>query len=289
MLNKKGILIYNASLQGDKFTTLHQWYVESAIFQGIALSLCSTLELHVMIRASKVKENLDCDFVLFLDKDVHLAQLLEKKGIRVFNSSEVIRICDDKKTTYTKLLGCDVLLIDTIFAPLLFKEVDMKEYYDWVEKQLGYPFVFKAAQGSFGEQVHKVENREMFIDLEQHYISTSRLYQRFMYTEGIDYRLFTVGDEVVCTMKRENKYDFRANITNGGVMSVVSCKEEMKRIALLCVEALQADFLGIDLLEVDGVFYLCEINSNAHSYNAYLASGINVPIKIFEWIKKCIC
>lgn len=288
MWNKKGILIYNASLQGEKFTSLHQWYIESAMSEGIALSLCSTLELQVMIKESKVEEQLACDFVLFLDKDVHLAQLLEKKGIHVFNSSEVIRICDDKKSTYTTLLGSDVTLIDTIFAPLLFKEATMDTYYDWVEEQLGYPFVVKAAQGSFGEQVHKVDSREMFLQLELQYATTSRLYQRFMDAKGIDYRLFTVGQEVVCTVKRENKYDFRANVTNGGIMSVISCKEEMKRIALSCVTTLQADFLGIDLLEVDGVYYVCEINSNAHSYNAFLATGISVPSKIFEWILKCL-
>ena len=46
------------------------------------------------------------DFVVFWDKDVLFANGLEKLGIKVFNNSKSIEICDDKAKTAVALAGC---------------------------------------------------------------------------------------------------------------------------------------------------------------------------------------
>ena len=40
------------------------------------------------------------DFCVYLDKDKYVSAMLEKAGMRLFNSHDPIRICDDKMETY---------------------------------------------------------------------------------------------------------------------------------------------------------------------------------------------
>ena len=76
--------------------------------------------------------------------------------------------------------------------------------------------VIKEAYGSFGEQVYlanSLEEANKIIDqigykdfLMQEYIATSK---------GRDIRINVVGDKAIVSMLRENKNDFRSNISNG--------------------------------------------------------------------------
>lgn len=43
------------------------------------------------------------DFCVYLDKDKYASQLLEKLGLRLFNSHSAIRACDDKAVTHILL------------------------------------------------------------------------------------------------------------------------------------------------------------------------------------------
>ena len=48
------------------------------------------------------------DFVVFLDKDILLAQYLKNEGIPVFNDPDVIEICDNKARQYMALAKAQV-------------------------------------------------------------------------------------------------------------------------------------------------------------------------------------
>ena len=45
------------------------------------------------------------DFAVYLDKDKYLSKLLERAGIRLFNSSDAVEACDDKLLTAIALTG----------------------------------------------------------------------------------------------------------------------------------------------------------------------------------------
>ena len=54
----------------------------------------------------------------------------------------------------------------------------------------------------------------------QEFISNSR---------GRDIRVNIVGGEIVAAMYRHSETDFRANITNGGVATIIELTEQKKR------------------------------------------------------------
>lgn len=99
------------------------------------------------------------DAILFFDKDIRLARVLEKT-CPLFNPAEGIALADDKIATYDALAPF-LPMIDTIPAPFHYRpQAPKDEFLDYVEARFGYPMVIKAAKGSFGEQVYLAKNRD---------------------------------------------------------------------------------------------------------------------------------
>lgn len=289
MKKMSGILVYNASLTSAKFTQLHEVYVQSAASLGIALSLCSNVELMQIIEQGKCNIALPpVDFVLFLDKDLLLAKLLEAQGLRLFNRARVIELCDDKRLTYATLANQGLPLIDTVFAPLLFGSCDLSAFNSALVARFGFPLVLKAAFGSFGQQVHLVENETMLKELQAHYQTIPHLYQRFIASSmGVDVRIQMVKEEVVVAVKRTNASDFRANVTNGGTMEAYDPPAAFCEVAKRIARILDSDFIGVDLLlDEAGQPLVCEVNSNAHIVNILHTTHINVAAAIFKHIER---
>ncbi|MGN1317467.1 MAG: RimK family alpha-L-glutamate ligase, partial [Lachnospirales bacterium] len=106
--------------------------------------------------------------------------------------------------------------------------------------------------------------------------------------KGKDIRINMVGDKAVASMIRYNDNDFRANITNGGKMSVYTPTEDEINMAKEVCNILNLDFGGIDILFGKDGPILCEVNSNAHFKNIFDCTGVNVADYIAEYIIKCM-
>ena len=104
-------------------------------------------------------------------------------------------------------------------------------------------------------------------------------------SQGRDVRIHVVGGKVVTAMERNNREDFRANITNGGSMKKYVPTKEHEQMAIEVCEQLKLDFAGVDLLfGKDEEPVLCEVNSNAHFKNIYECTGVNVATCIIAEI-----
>jgi len=170
------------------------------------------------ISKNNVELGIDADFCIFLDKDIELARMLEKAGIRVFNRAEAIEICDDKMLTYIRLSGKGVTVPDTCSLPIVYREpyATLNDYENIV-KQCGRPFVLKENNSSLGMGVFLIKSYNEFISrletcrgryLAQSFISES---------SGKDLRIIVIGGKAVAWMKRENySGDFRSGIATGG-------------------------------------------------------------------------
>ena len=187
------------------------------------------------------------DFCIYWDKDVERAAMLEKCGVRVFNKSAVIELCDDKNKTFLYLSGKNIPMPETITSPLLYPAFDDTDglFADSVEKRLGYPMVVKEAYGSFGAQVYLAKNRSELDALRNRLKYMPHLYQRYVKnSSGEDIRIIVVGGKAVAAMKRKNKGDFRANIELGGVgekalLRFLSDRPNIKTV-YLCLDSDQA-------------------------------------------------
>ncbi len=285
----KGWLIYNGSLQTEKFQQIHTRYLDQAKKKGIHLTLKRNDE--VMVLLGETHEPLTeraIDFVLFLDKDVLLAKQLEALGLAVFNSSQAIEQCDNKGLMHHIFATKKIRQPKTIIAPLIFQtgETFPATFLDQVTKTLGFPMIVKKSFGSFGEGVYLVKSMAELKQKSEALKHTPHLYQQYIQSShGRDMRVHVVGNEVIASMLRQSETDFRANVTNGGKMSVVDVPAAFKQLALEATAALDLDFSGVDLLfDQENQPIVCEVNSNAHIENIYQATGIDVSEAILSHI-----
>ena len=81
----KALLITNKYMQSEKFLLLKERFIENAKILNIELDYKNNFEAYELIG-----ERICYDFILFYDKDIKLAKLLEDKGFNVFNKSSAI-------------------------------------------------------------------------------------------------------------------------------------------------------------------------------------------------------
>ena len=284
-----GWLVVNGYLQSEKFDEIYNWLVEAAQKRNCELRKIANDQLDSILKISSGKTDwrVKPDFVLFWDKDVRLARMLEAEGFRVFNNADAIEICDDKALTFIKLKKTDINMPKTFAAPMTFD----KEYRDYtfvlqVQESLGYPMIIKENKGSFGEQVYLVNNYNEAVERIKGMGHCDFIMQEFVESsKGRDVRINVVGGKVVTAMERSNEDDFRANITNGGKMKQYKPDEAQCEMAVNVCKCLNLDFAGVDIMfGKNGEPVLCEVNSNAHFKNIYDCTKVNVAEYIIDYI-----
>ncbi len=278
-------IIYNGSLTHDKFLDQALLLKEAAEKQGIQALLVKNYELLINTHE---KLSVRPDFVVFLDKDILLANYLKAQGIPVFNDPDVIEICDNKARQYLVLANENVPMPITIVAPKVYPEFTIQHtgYYEQVLETLQLPLIIKEAHGSFGMKVYLIETREQFFEKVEELKGIEYVFQQFIAnSRGRDIRVNVVGGQVVACMHRHSETDFRANITNGGTASPIILTERQKEVAIHAARALNAEFAGVDLLFGENEEPLvCEVNGVAHIRNIFNVTGINVGDAMISYI-----
>ena len=295
MAELNGWLTVNRFLRTNKFSELDAWFFRAARLHGVGLELYTNDELTVSITDSEPViyingepvEELP-DFVLFYDKDVRLAEQLERCGLRLFNSSRAIELCDDKSLMHARLAGL-MPMPRTFAAPFTYENIgyNATEFVDTMFRLLGSPVVIKEVFGSFGQQVYLCSTPGEARELLQRIGGKKVIFQQFTASSfGRDLRLNVVGGRVIAAMLRYNEHgDFRANITNGGSMQAHTPTPEEEALAVRTAELLGLDFCGVDLLfGEDGEPLLCEVNSNAHFKSIYQCTGVDAADLIVSHI-----
>lgn len=283
----KGWLVVNAFFELKKFDEIYGLLLCSAQKHGISLEMKKTDEL-TLYAADGFSEIKLPDFAIFWDKDIYLAKLLENVGVRLFNTADAIEICDNKAKTYIALSKNNIRTPKTVTAPKTFEGVGYTNV-DFVKnatEKLGFPVVIKEVYGSFGQQVYLAETLNDALDIVGKLGCKEFVIQEFIReSKGKDIRINVVGGRVVASMLRENKNDFRSNITNGGTAFSYTPTEKECEIAVLSCRAANLDFAGVDVLfGKDGEPYICEINSNPHFKSTLDVTGINLADYIMEYI-----
>ena len=93
----KAWLIVNGFIDSAKFRELYGYLERAADKRGISIEIVTSDKLVWLPDEDILKDR--PDFVLFWDKDVHLAYRLEGLGLRLYNSARAIEVCDSKALT----------------------------------------------------------------------------------------------------------------------------------------------------------------------------------------------
>ena len=280
----KAWLIVNGFISSAKFHDLYGYLDRAAKKHGITLDIKTTDSLVCKSNGEILGEGVD--FVLFWDKDVHLAKRLEKLGLKLFNSAESIEICDSKALTAEALEG-KVATPKTIIAPKTFEGVGYNnlDFLENATRVLGLPMIIKEAYGSFGAQVYlakTLDEAKKIVDAIGH---KEFIMQEFIEESvGRDVRVNVVGGRVVSAMERYNENDFRSNITNGGSMRKIEITKEIENASLIACEVIGLDFAGVDVLFGKEGPIVCEVNSNPHFKSSLECTGVDMSELIISYI-----
>ncbi len=289
----QGLVIYNGSSKTLKVQNAALKVCEELKNKNVKMQVLKNNEVLNMINNDN-KLNLifpkhidKPDFVLAWDKDTELIEMIENLGIKTFNCSESIKSCDDKSVMHRKLINSGIDIPKTIISPLVFRQYEFDEdYYNKIIEQLGESFILKENMGSFGMQVYNINSFAEFKQITDSLDNKGFILQEnIKSSKGRDLRVSIVGDEVVGVMLRENKNDFRANITLGGSATMFNASDEILETALKAHKELKLGFSGVDILfGENNKPILCEVNSNPNFLSFEQVSGINFAEKIAKYI-----
>lgn len=284
---KRAWMIVNAFLKTPSFLRMEQAFLAAAKKAGLVLEVKGN-------DAFIAKESLTGhpDAALFFDKDVRLAQRLEMSGMRLFNSSSAIAVCDDKTATTLAMEKASLPQPQTLLCPLTYAGVgfDSLAFLTGVGDTLGFPMVVKEAFGSFGKQVYLAQNIDELKKIVLDTAPRPMLFQAFVSESfGVDLRVYVVAGRSVAAIRRVNQTgDFRANIESGAVAYPHFLTKEEDALAVRACRACGADFAGVDLLFSKNGPLVCEVNSNAHFMGLIQATGVNPAEHIVQMMKEAL-
>lgn len=234
------------------------------------------------------------DFCVYLNKDKYISQMLEKQGLRLFNSHQAIQVCDDKVLTFITLSKHKIPMPTTLPGLLSFSSSNQikEKTLCQIEEALSFPLVVKSSYGSFGTGVYKIDNREQLLSIMEKLKTRPHLFQRFVASSfGRDIRVTVIGGKVVSAILRKSETDFRSNLELGGTASKITPDKKVVKMCEKVAKILKLDYCGIDVLFGENEdYFVCEVNSNAIFRGSEQASGVNIAQKyaqhIFEKVYK---
>jgi len=297
---KKGVIITNAYWLSDKLARIVKKYTEEFSKLGVVVDLIKNDQSLAYIGSDgevvtsltgqnsnvQGKEGVGYDFVIYLDKEKHIARLLEKAGLRLFNSSKSIEVCDDKMCTNIALANEGVKMPLTISSPLMLTDYRGEDIFlKHVKERLKTPLIVKENYGSFGRQVYLIKNERQLNKIRKKLKRIPHLYQEYIEeSHGRDMRVIVIGGKMIAAMERVSRGDFRSNIDLGGKGKQIEVPKAYEEMAIRCAEILGLDYCGVDILFGKDGPVVCEVNSNAFFDTLQSVTGVNIAEHYAKYI-----
>ena len=272
-----GAIITNGYFENDAIVQQRETLKNELLKLGAETDIIKHNEIDMGIKNGEVYAAVKpYDFIVYLDKDVNIASMLEKRGYFLVNRSESIAICDDKMKTYIALSGNGIPMPETYSAPIMYYDAVDVGFCKKIVSKLSFPIIVKEAYGSMGRGVHKADNLEELIALHGRFKLMPHLYQEMIGKGGKDVRVIVIGGKAVASMERKNESDFRSNIENGGKGFTHALTENEKKLAENAASVLKLEYAGVDIISNGNKDYICEVNSNAFFKGIMSVTGVNI-------------
>ncbi len=283
----KIVIIVNPYFKSEEYLYQANRLKEEFELRDVECEILNNENFLARIEDGNITTNLECDGIIFWDKDKYLLRMLDKLGYRIFNQKDAIEVCDDKMLTYISLAKNAIRMPKTLPGLLCFtKNAPISlESINEIEKTFKYPLVIKESYGSLGKGVYLINNREELISKLEEIKCVPHLIQEYIETsKGKDIRVIVVGGKAIGAMMRKSDSDFRSNIGAGGSGTKVTLDEDMIAISEKIAQTLGLDYCGIDLLLDKDGYTVCEVNSNAFFKTFEKATNINVASQYVDYI-----
>ena len=258
------------------------FYEEECRVRGIQLRLILTEELDFGVKNGALylryqgEDVAAPDFAFCRAIYPLLSKHLELMGVRVFNRSEVAKICNDKSATYQMVASAHVPIVESRFLK--------REYIPEFLKNTDYPGVLKTVNGHGGAEVFLLKNFPGE-DVLSRFRANDAVWQPRCGC-GKDLRVYVVGNQIIAAVMRESTEGFRANYSQGGKVSLYSLSEDEKKIVEQILSLGWFDFVGIDFIIGDyGELIFNEIEDIVGSRMLYAVSDLDIVHIFMDYVE----
>ena len=209
---------------------------------------------------------------------------LEAFGVPCLNASSVIDACGDKLTTSLLLARAAVP------TPRVRVALGADSALRAVES-MGYPCVLKPTVGSWGRLLGKVNDKDAAEAILEHKFTLGGYQHSVVYVQeyvkkkaGADYRVFVVGDDVLCGIARTSPH-WITNTARGGQATVLQITPEIRDLSLRAAKAVGGGILAIDLMEAEnGPLMVNEVNHTMEFRNSIAPTGVDIPGRMIDYV-----
>ena len=213
-----------------------------------------------------------------------LIRQFDNLGVYCQNSSEAITQSRDKLFASQLFSKNDIHIPITGFAK---SPMDTK---DLIKMVNGAPLIIKLLESTQGKGVVLAETNKAAESVINAFksVNTNILVQEFIKeANGQDIRCFVVNGKVVASMQRQaQKGEFRANIHQGGVASVIKITSDEKKLALKAAKVLNLAVAGVDIIRSNKGPLLLEVNSSPGLEGIENATGKDIANQMIVAIEK---
>lgn len=216
------------------------------------------------------------DFAICRTIAPKLSMMLEWAGIRVFNSSFVSEIANDKAKTYAYLAGKGIPMTDSVFGTA-----------EWLNGKIdGFEedTVIKAVNGHGGVQVFRT-GTDNTSSIQTGIGESDVIVQSMVKGPGQDVRVYVIGTEIVAAVCRTSQDGFRSNYSLGGKVELYELSSKQKDLVEKIIGEFDFGLVGIDfLIDEQEDFVFNEIEDVVGARMLYQVSDINLLHEYFVYI-----
>lgn len=270
-----GYMIYekNDAQKNKMYVEMHK---EAFADFGVDIKLVLTDKIYKEYKMELGKP----DFVINRSRDYIISKEYEKIGIRVFNSSEVTRIANNKGLTYKFLKG------KVPFVPTEYEKLMLISGVNVNNNLISYPYVLKSCSGHGGSQVFMINsNDDEEIAIKK--IENDKFVKQQCCTDlGKDVRVYIIGNKVVAAVLRTSEKSFKSNYSLGGNVSLYDLNETERKYVDTITQMLPMDFAAIDFIFNNGQAAFNEIEDAAGARMLYSISDIDIVKMQVEYMMK---
>lgn len=210
----------------------------------------------------------------------------EMMGIPTVVESQALVRSRDKLRSLQILARSGVGMPKTVFTNY------SKEVTRIIDSVGGAPLIVKLLEGTQGYGVVLAPTRKASESIIEafHSMKARVIVQEFISeAEGADIRAFIVGNRVVGAMKRQGKEgEFRSNLHQGGVGTLIKLNKKQKEVALTASRAMNLPVAGVDMIESSRGPLILEVNSSPGLEGIEKVSGKDIAGEMIKYTEKLV-
>ena len=217
-------------------------------------------------------------------KSLHFSNYLEGVGIRPVSSFKTLQVAGNKLFTSMMLIRKGVKTPKTVLSFSYQSALNSLN-------KIGYPAVLKPIVGSWGRLISLIGDKysaEAILEDRQYMSPLYQIYyiQEYVDKPGRDIRVTVVGGEIVSAIYRVSPPgQWKTNIALGSKSEKAEVDSELAEIVLKAAEAVDGEFVGVDVMESPREGYLVnEVNPTPEFRGSMEATGVNIPEKVIKYL-----